>query len=380
MFVFVSLPNFYLNGITTTTKAAVTRDRLILEASPEACRLGVKAGISATLARRRCAGLDLREFRAKDYAERFEQVWSIFACYTPMLETTDFHTAYLEIGKDAHRYGGVEALMHDLRRSLKRATQVKLDWGGGADKWMAWLARGYNQFIPPQIESLVLSKLPIEAMGLPDHVAERMHHFDLHSLADVMNLPSGFLESHLGFDRDFVLRRLSRHKDPLRPNFPPNEYEVFSAITDQDEYAVQRAVAEVARTLAQRLANDSMSAARLRVRCTSKHGAVEQLIDLSRTTLSAARLERLIFSSLPSNCDLRGIEVSAAGLVPAFAPQESLWRAYANANREDSLERLQTRLQRRFGVQSLVSGTAALDSAAPRFAQLIYQTRGLTLP
>ncbi|MBK6764796.1 MAG: hypothetical protein IPG71_00410 [bacterium] len=181
-----------MNDISATKLAAIVRDRSVLEPTAGAVRLGVQVGISATLARRRCPGLELIEFRAKDHIGRFEQVWSVFAKYTPMLETVDFHQAYLDIRKDATRYGGADELLYDLRRNLKRDTGLALEWGGGVDKWMAWIARGYNQFITPQMESLVLSKLPIEVMTLPERLNERMHHFDLHTVANVMSLPAGF--------------------------------------------------------------------------------------------------------------------------------------------------------------------------------------------
>jgi hypothetical protein len=382
MIVFVSLPCFYLQGKKSAVRRALVRERVILEASPEATRLGVQIGSTVRLAKRRCPGLESIEFRAEEYADRFEQAWSVFARFTPMIETTDLHQGYLDITRDMQRFGSAENMIQEVLSKLQTVAGLRFEWGGGLDKWMAWLARGHNQFITRQMESLALSKLPVEAMALPERITERLHNFDIHTVADLMSLPAGFLESHLGFDREFVLRCLTRHKESVRPNFPPPTICAHVDISDQDEQCIERAVALVARGLYTQLQGVGMQASSLVLTYRKGKHVYEQEQKLASTVLSPARLERIIHSELPKEmrAALRQVSIIARGLLPAVHRQDTLWGDQGKPKREDAIERVQIRLQSRYGTQTIMSGSTALDQQRPRFAQLVYQTRGLSLP
>lgn len=382
MIVFLSLPKFYLHGKGSTGQGVLVRDRTILEVSAQTTRLGVRVGSTVRLAKRRCPGLEIIEFKAEDYADHFDQVWSIFVRFTPMIETIDLHQGYLDITKDVHRYGSAENLVQEITRMLQAETGLSVDWGGGADKWMAWLARGHNQIIVPQMESLVLSKLPVDSMALAERVTERLHHFDIHTVADLMSLPAGLLESHLGFDREFVLRCLTRHKEPVRTNFPPPTICAQVDISDQDEQRIERAIVVVARDLCMQLNAASMQATSLVLSYRKgKHIHVREH-KLANVTLSPARLEHIILSELPKEMrtSLRRISVTAMGLLPTIRRQGTLWGDHGKLSQEDAIEKVHSRLQARYGTRTLLSGSAALDCNPPRFAQLVYQTRGMNLP
>ena len=382
MIVFVMFPSFYLYGLQQGPKQAVARDRTVLEASDEAARHGVQVGDTIRLARRQCPGLEVQEFRPENYSDRFEQAWSVIAGFTPMVQTTDLHQGYLDITKDFKRFGDADTMVRSLNEELTKTTGLKFNWGGGADKWMAWLARGHNQFITPAMESLVLSKLPIESMALPERVTERLHHFDIHTVAQVTGLPPGFLESHLGFDRIFVLKFLTRHKEPVRPNFPPRKIESCVDVTESDEFACQRAIAEVASSIATQLADASLQTSCLRIAYKSEVKKLEVDHKLSQGVLSDGRLTKILFDLLPDGMQqsLKSIDVEALRLLPRQVTQDLLWEKSLTNNAGEQLERAQNKLHTRYGMDSLVTGSTAFARQQPRFAQLVYQSRGLTLP
>ena len=379
MLVFISLGEFYTQGAGAT---AVARERVILEATAEAVSRGVIPGTPVRLARRRCPGLEVRDFRAEDYAERYEQAWSVCAEFTPQVETVDLHEGFLDITQDMKRFGGTDKLVKELGLELAKRARVKLKWGGGADKWMAWLARQHGQFVAPVMETLVLSKLPVESMALPERATERLHHFDIHTVAQVMSLPAGFLEAHLGFEREFVLSKMTRHKESVRVNFPAPSVSITEEIADSDEQRVERAVMQAARSLTERLCEAKLWTTLLRVRFASKTRAEARDVKLQASELTATRLERMLFEQLPGNlrAALRRIEIEAHGLLPMVAPQSTLWGERVRGDADQALERVQVRLAARFGSTTLLNGTEAFERQQPRFAQLVYQTRGISLP
>jgi nucleotidyltransferase/DNA polymerase involved in DNA repair len=382
MIVFVVFPRFYLKGENPGAKLVISRNRLVLEASDEAFRRGIQVGISTSLARRRCPGLEVRDFKPEDYSNRFEQVWSVIAQFTPSIESTDLHQGYLDVARDIHRFGNLDMLINSLQEEMLRKTGMRFDWGGGSDKWMAWLARGHNQCITPNMESLVLQKLPIESMALPGRIVERLHHFDIHTVAQVMNLPLGFLQSHLGFDRTFVLKCLTRHKETVRPNFPPPRIEARVDVTEFDEHACQRAIIEAAKTIATQLMKAAVQTSCLRITYKTKARKHELNHKLSQGVLSEERLTKILLDLLPEGMqsNLKHISVVACDLLPRQVTQYLLWEKSIANNAGEQLERAQNKLHNRYGIASLVTGNVAYARQQPRFAQLIYQTRGLTLP
>lgn len=382
MIVFISLDGFYLSGQQSKQSSAVAKNRVILEASKDATRMGVRVGDGISLARKRCPGLEIKEYRAKDYAQRYEAIWSIIAVFTPMVETVDLHQGYLDITRDANRYGGADEIMSLMSKVLLKKSNQQISWGGGTDKWMAWLARGHNQFITPAMESLVLSKLSVEIMSLPKQVIERLYHYDIHTVSDLLSLSQGFLESHLGFDREFVLRRLTRHKEALHPNFPLRSVTAIESIVEEDEVCVERAILNVSKDLVTQLGRINMHPTSLRLTFGTKRKSHECEIKLSDSKLSASRIERIVTSELPAamRTSLRQISIHALGLVPVTSRQDTLWGDKGKEVREHAVERLRTRLQSRYGTQTLMSGSELSAQQLPRFAQLIYKSRGQTLP
>ncbi len=382
MIVFIVFPRFYLREFGQGRKQVMARNRTVLEASDEANRLGVRAGNTVSLARRRCPGLEVQDFRPEDFLERFEKAWSVISKFTPEIETTDFHHGYLDITNDIKRYGNADAFVDGLGDELLKKSGLRFGWGGGADKWMAWLARGHNQFITPAMESLVLSKLPVESMSLPERVTERLHHFDVHTVAQVMALPSGFLESHLGFDRNFVLKCLTRHKEPVRPNFPHPEQSAEVMVNDWDEVAIERSISQVCSSLNLQLNEARVQPTCLRLMFRLVQGSENAEHKISKTKLSQSRLERIVHESMPKGraSRLKGIRIEARGLIPVPSHQSVLWDDALREKQEEKLLTMQDRLNTRFGSDTIIRGNIALERQQPRFAQLIFQSRGLTLP
>lgn len=232
------------------------------------------------------------------------------------------------------------------------------------------------------MESLVLTKLPVECMALPDRVSERLHHFDIHTVAQVMGLPSGFLESHLGFDRNFVLKRLTRNKDVVHPNFPLRRISARADITEFDEHACQRAITEVAKDITLQLMRSNMQTSCLRISYKNRARQFELNHKLSQGVLSEERLTKILLDLLPDDMqrNLKSICIEARDLLPRQVTQDLLWEKSLTNNTGEQLERTQNKLHTRYGIDSLVTGSAAYARQQPRFAQLVYQSRGLTLP
>ncbi len=381
MIVFISIKWFYLSQLRITQRAVVERKHEVLDATPDLEKLGIRPGISVRLARRRCPGLQILEYRAETYFDAFNRIWSVFAEHTPNVETQSFHLAYLDVAQDTHRFGGVEQMLSSICRQVERKEAVKVEWGGGVDKWLAWLSRGQNQVITPEMEELVLSKLPIETLALPEHVADRLHRFDIHTIAQLLNLPAGFLEYHLGFERDFVRRRLSRQKDPVRANFPPPLITAVKDVDHFDEMALERALGELSANLAAKLSEARMASRSLSLSFQFGKDRIDVEHKLANTHLSPSRIERILCSHLPPKrqSSLKRIVIQAQGLIPAVLIQDTLWGEQGKVSASEAIDSAFSRIQSRYGSSMLMTGSDSFARQKPRFAQLVYRSRGLTL-
>ena len=389
--VFLRFNHFYLTALSAVGRGSssspviVVKDGLVLDLDQEAEKWGVKRGDKALQANRRCPGLTSIDFNPDDYQALYELVWNILAEITPIVEPVDFDRGFLDLTGCGKHSGckSVAELMRITDEKLYAAASLRLNWGGGQDKWIARLAGDANRYIQAKQEAAFLDKVSIRQLGIPDEPAERFRYYSICTVGQLATVPDAFLQSHLQLAKEEIRQLRSRDTTAVRALYPPvilQEKVVLLSDTQDDTEAALQMLSDKLET---ELSSRSLQAGTIEliIECKPNNFSVER--KLSRPCCTQDQLNRLLHELLPEQKQTtwREIRVTLSNLSPRFQPQEDLWqKRHSITEVNHPLYAASERLQKKFGFQVLRSGTEYSHSMPPRFAQLIYEQRGINLP
>ena len=142
---------------------------VVTSASYEARRCGVGAGMPTVHARRLCPQARFLAPDHRAYAEASEQVFAVFAGFTPLVEPVSVDEAFLEIGGLRLTYPSPEAVGHALRAAVREQTGLPASVGLATRKLLAKLASRAAKpdglrLVPAGGEVAFLHPLPVRAL------------------------------------------------------------------------------------------------------------------------------------------------------------------------------------------------------------------------
>ena len=387
--ILIDFKNFYLLGAQGLawskgdTSIAVSREGKVLEASKQALTSGVTPGLSVKIAKRRCPSLQLVDFDPDSYHDLYHRAWSYFANLTPQVEPIDLHAGYLDLtGCFPRTVTPTKYVVTQLQR-LFDATGLEFEWGGGENRWIAWMARGTGWYVPNHKEQGFLENIPIQKLQISDVLVERLLRFGTKTVAQYIALPPSFLKSHLQLsdvECDAAQRRDTRE---IKCAYPPPSI----TVTEGFEWGVDSeypAVVERACNAAfKELVRGSYQTGQVTVRLISKHEAASETIKPSKPISTLPPLHRLITGFVLERRlrQPKKLEVTLDLLIADFRLQLNLWHGTTQTEREASnLKTARLRLSTKYGQHLLLDGSEYLTKYPPRFAQLIYTLQGRSLP
>lgn len=356
---------------------------MVLDASLEATRWGVCTGISKSLARRRCPELVCVDHNPDWCAGLFERVWSEFARITPLVEPVDLHKGFLDFTGCFPRHAKIAEILNAALWRLHFETGLESAWGGGQDKWMARLAREQNEWISPEHENAFLNQVSIQQLGMGGALCERLQRYGILSVGSLFRTPHAFLQSHLQLTSRDLQPLLKRNSSPVRALFPPPVLEAEASLPWEDDEEMARAIHAISEDATRKLHKCHQQSGQLRVvfRSPADQRVCER--KLAKPARNAESLEtilhRMIMEEQPR--DLRTIKLVLERLSPAPQWQGELWQsASQRTETSEPLEKARQVLERKYGYQTVQSGSDYASRIPPRFAQLIYAQREIYLP
>lgn len=159
----------------------------------EARKFGVRSAMPTAQAIQRCPGLLVIPGRMEAYKAVSQQIRTIFARYTPLIEPLSLDEAYLDVSDCPLLHGSATLIAEAIRRDIWNELQLTASAGVAPLKFLAKVASDMNkpngQFvIPPEQVQKVIDTLPLEKIpGVGKVSLEKLHSAGYYVGEDIRN-------------------------------------------------------------------------------------------------------------------------------------------------------------------------------------------------
>ena len=226
---------------------------VVMAASYEARKFGVRSAMPSVTARRRCPELIFVKTRFDVYRAVSQQIRAIFLDYTDLVEPLSLDEAYLDVTEDRHGLGSARGIAEDIRRRIRDVTGLTASAGVSYCKFIAKLASDYRKpdgltVITPERGPEFVASLPVARFhGVGPVTARKMERLGIVTGADLREWSRPALDAQFGSSGEWYWR-ICRGIDEreVRPDRP---YKSVSAerTFDHDLRDPERLAAELER-------------------------------------------------------------------------------------------------------------------------------------
>ena len=235
---------------------------VVLSASYEARRFGVKSAMPMAVAHRLCPQAVIIEPRHKLYYEVSGQLMAIFESITELVEPLSVDEAFLDVGGAIRRLGPPSDIGQLIRRRVASELGITASVGIAASKFVAKIASTRCKpdgllLIRPEQTVPYLHSLPVNALwGVGGKTAEVLARMGIRTVADVAATPVSSLKKVLGATGEHVHRLSwgidSRAVTPVRVEKSIGAEETFASDT-ADNALLHRELLRLSHRTAERL-------------------------------------------------------------------------------------------------------------------------------
>ena len=236
---------------------------VVLSATYEARRYGIRAAMPMTRARRMCPDATVLPPRHDLYAEVSRGVMELFRSITPLVEPLSLDEAFLDVAGARRRLGPPVTIARSIRDRVADEQRITCSVGVASTKFVAKLASSAakpdGMLVVPAADTVAfLHSLPVTALwGVGPRTGESLARLGLATVADVAHVPRATLVRALGDAQGGQLHDLAWGRDPrpVLPHVPDKSIgaeETFSRDVD-DPVVVRREILRLSERVAARL-------------------------------------------------------------------------------------------------------------------------------
>jgi len=193
---------------------------VVLAASYEAKRCGVRTAMGGRQARQLCPGAVVVSPRMSAYSAASKTVFEVFRSITPVVEGLSIDEAFLDVG-GLHRIDGPPVeIAARLRAQVRDRVGLPITVGIARTKFLAKVASGVAKpdgllLVPADAELAFLHPLPVERLwGVGPVTAAKLHARGIRTVGKVAGLGEAALISMLGQAAGRHLHALAHNRDP----------------------------------------------------------------------------------------------------------------------------------------------------------------------
>ena len=195
---------------------------VVLSASYEARRCGVRTAMSGGQARRLCPSIIEVPARMQAYAEASRRVFEIFRDTTPEVEGLSIDEAFLDVTGLHRLVGPGRVVAEQLRRRVDREVGLPISVGCATTKFLAKVASAVSKpdgllVVEPGHELEFLHPLPVERLwGVGPVTADRLRSIGITTVGEVAAIEPDRLVGIIGRGAGHHLHAISNNRDPRR--------------------------------------------------------------------------------------------------------------------------------------------------------------------
>lgn len=177
---------------------------VVMTASYEARRFGVRSAMPSRQARQLCPEIIFVSARFPAYKEASQKIREIFSHHTDLIEPLSLDEAYLDVTEDKQGIGSAIEIAKLIKQAIKNELQLTASAGISVNKFIAKIASDMNKpdgltFIGPSSIEAFMEKLPVEKFfGVGKVTAAKMKSMGLHTGADLKTLSEVEMVRHFG--------------------------------------------------------------------------------------------------------------------------------------------------------------------------------------
>jgi DNA polymerase IV len=193
---------------------------VVLAASYEAKRHGVRTAMSGAQARRLCPGAIVVQPRFSAYSEASRAVYRVFDDTTPLVEGLSIDEAFLDVRGMEGIAGTPAEIAVRLRRDVLERVGLPISVGVARTKFLAKVASAVAKpngllVVPSGSELAFLHPLPVERLwGVGRVTSQKLHRCGIATVGQVAEVSESSLVALLGRASGRHLHALAHNRDP----------------------------------------------------------------------------------------------------------------------------------------------------------------------
>ena len=275
-----------------------SRRGVVLTASYEARRFGIKSAMPMAEALRRCPNLLSVPARFERYQELSRYMMDVFSEFSPRVEAISLDEAFLEMTGAEAIFGAPLKMARQLKSDVKEATGgLTVSVGVASTRYVAKVASDFNKpdgltIVKPEDAVAWLDPMPVARLwGAGPKTVPRLHRIGLYTIGDVRKACPHWLKRMLG-SYGVHFQSLANARDPGRVAKRRNARSMGSERTLLNDVVTKKDIALHLRQSAERLGtrlrakNLQVSGVRVRLK-TSNFKLLTRQVVLSQPTSSS---------------------------------------------------------------------------------------------
>ncbi|MFZ3415222.1 DNA polymerase IV [Arthrobacter sp. 3Tela_A] len=340
---------------------------VVLSASYEARRFGVRSAMPMVSARRLCPQAQILEPHQDVYRQVSARIMAIFESITPLVEPLSVDEAFLDIAGSMRRLGPPRQIGELVRSRVSQELGITASVGIASTKFVAKIASTRSKpnglLLVPRDETIsFLHALDVSALwGVGAKTREALARVGINTVADVAHTPPAVLQRLLGATGrhvyDLSWGRDARAVTPVRVEKSIGAEETFARDVDEDEVLETELLRLAHRTAARmRAAGLQSRSVSLKVRYAdfstlTRSRTLTEPVDSAQLLYEAVRGLLAGLGRRPMSVRLIGLRAENLETADGAAQQLTLdgrddnWRSA-----EDALDRI----NRRFGESGIM--------------------------